>query len=243
MYQKMNRDMYMISVSDYTIVAEARGQKVLYYRMFGSYQGEWILFSSNKLNYYIYKGCYGSCSGCDSLQAELGGEYESYNDESIQNFIKDYEAFLIIPKKLALKFSKKNELSALFPLNIRDEYSDIQMGDVIKQCELIIKADFNVITPYEILELDNMETRRGAIEKIGVDNFAVELNAEILDSNGVNKLATVKLAGKEDMTFLILQDSSTPRKYFLRVPPEISTINKGLCWSFGIDEYKPILET
>ena len=36
---------------DYTIVAQAKGQEVISYGTFGSYQGDWIMISRDKENY------------------------------------------------------------------------------------------------------------------------------------------------------------------------------------------------
>ena len=42
-----------------------------------------------------------------------------------------------------------------------------------------------------------------------------------------------------------VQDASTKRQYFLRVPPEMRTAREAVAWSFGIDpdDYVPAVET
>jgi hypothetical protein len=42
-----------------------------------------------------------------------------------------------------------------------------------------------------------------------------------------------------------VQDASTERQYFLRVPPTITTVAEAIAWSFGmtVEEYSPAHET
>lgn len=73
----------------YDEVLEIAGAKVLEFKMFGSYQGDWIA----KIEYdgqigYI-RDYYGSCSGCDALEATF-----DYADEvplqKVVDFAKPY---------------------------------------------------------------------------------------------------------------------------------------------------------
>ncbi len=68
-------------MSDYQTALEAAGAKVLAYESFGSYQGDWLaLVEYNGKTGYV-SGSYGSCSGCDSFQAEFGYDSEQQCDE------------------------------------------------------------------------------------------------------------------------------------------------------------------
>lgn len=50
----------------------AAGARVLAFRDFGSYQGDWwARVEQNGLRFWVH-GYFGSCSGCDALEAELG---------------------------------------------------------------------------------------------------------------------------------------------------------------------------
>jgi hypothetical protein len=62
--------------NSYQETLEAAGAEVLAFGEFGSYQGDWLAKVRYKGAVRFLKGSYGSCSGCDSLQAEFG-----YNDE------------------------------------------------------------------------------------------------------------------------------------------------------------------
>lgn len=60
-------------LSDYASALAATGVVVLDFEEFGSYQGDWwseVKFPNGEV-YYV-NGSYGSCSGCDSFEAEFG---------------------------------------------------------------------------------------------------------------------------------------------------------------------------
>ena len=72
----------------YQLAMEAAGAKVLAYKAFGSYQGDWYAKVAFKGTVGFVQGSYGSCSGCDSFQGEFGyddpacSEHEyTYNDQ------------------------------------------------------------------------------------------------------------------------------------------------------------------
>jgi hypothetical protein len=53
---------------------ETAGAKVLLFKEFGSYQGDWWAKVQYNGREGWINGSYGSCSGCDSFQAEFGCE-------------------------------------------------------------------------------------------------------------------------------------------------------------------------
>jgi len=55
---------------------EKADAKVLEYKEFGSYQGDWLAFVEYKGEKGIVHGSYGSCSGCDSFQSEFNYDTE-----------------------------------------------------------------------------------------------------------------------------------------------------------------------
>lgn len=63
--------------SDYVAALWAAGVKVLDYERFGSYQGDWFAHIEfpNGERYFIHS-YFGSCSGCDSFEAEFGWDAE-----------------------------------------------------------------------------------------------------------------------------------------------------------------------
>lgn len=56
----------------YQEALEATGAEVLEYEEFGSYQGEWLALVRVGGVLGVAEGSYGSCSGCDSFEAEFG---------------------------------------------------------------------------------------------------------------------------------------------------------------------------
>lgn len=63
----------------YSEALEKAGCKVLNFNEFGSYQGTWLAFVEYNGEKGIVEGSYGSCSGCDSFQAEF-----DYYDEPVE---------------------------------------------------------------------------------------------------------------------------------------------------------------
>ena len=80
--------------NDYAKALEAAGAKVLAFKEFGSYQGDWwakvILAGETKW----ITGYYGSCSGCDAFQSEFGWNEEEEDPaayaEKIKRFGQNY---------------------------------------------------------------------------------------------------------------------------------------------------------
>lgn len=67
------------SKMSYQEALEAAGAKVQAYKEFGSYQGDWWA----KIGEDIFvHGSFGSCSGCDAFQSEIGDYVESCDDKN-----------------------------------------------------------------------------------------------------------------------------------------------------------------
>lgn len=56
----------------YQLALEAAGCEVLDFVEFGCYQGEWLALIRKDGVLGVCEGSYGSCSGCDSFEAEFG---------------------------------------------------------------------------------------------------------------------------------------------------------------------------
>lgn len=61
------------------------GAQELIYTEVGSYQGDFYILAEDATGYLYYKGCYGSCSGCDALQAVNNVEDLAYIVEGMRN--------------------------------------------------------------------------------------------------------------------------------------------------------------
>ena len=108
--------MSKIKVEDYGDILALKydGEKIFYSDSGGSYQGEYVAviksqteigYEDEKLDqYYVFMGSYGSCSGCDWLEAESETDYES------EDFDKTVDA------KKALEYAEQST-----PLYILDK--------------------------------------------------------------------------------------------------------------------------
>lgn len=224
--------------AEYTMVAEARGQRVLWFRRFGSYQGDWLLMARDDDRYYLYKDSYGSCSGCDSIEAKWSWSSDGLDpdDPEVQEFIKSYPSFLEMTPRGALNVAQRDgNLLKVMPKNRRewqDEWSSEAVG---RQLALVVKHEEGVISASEILELDNQETRREAIEKFGAELFVRDLGAKLVDSEGEDELYFFfRKNASEPFVFLYLKDASTDRRYVLRTHPHHRKVREARAASFGI---------
>ena len=236
--------------ADYTMVAEARGQRVLWFRRFGSYQGDWLLLARDDDRYYLYKDYYGSCSGCDSIEAEFSwGEKLEPTDNKVQEFIKAYPSFLEMTPRGALNVAQRdNSLLKVLPRNRRDWYDSNEWASeaVGYQLALVVKHEEGVITAHEILDMDNQELRREAIEKYTAELFVRDLDAKLIDSEGDDHLYFFfRDDGPEPFVFLYLKDASTERRYVLRTNPTHRKVREARAASFGIpaDRFDLVQET
>jgi hypothetical protein len=93
----------------------------------------------------------------------------------------------------------------------------------------------------------NAEVRRVMQERMG-QRFVPELAGVVLDRSPRGTLYEVRLPEDDPegvARYVQVQDASTPRSYFLRVPPTIQTAAEALAWSFGlsVQEFGPAHET
>jgi len=97
-------------MSSYKESLEAAGAEVLAFESFGSYQGDWVaLVNYNGTKGWV-SGYYGSCSGCDAFEAEIG--YTSDEDsidykERVKQFGEGYLEHILNTEDM-LKNASKN---------------------------------------------------------------------------------------------------------------------------------------
>jgi hypothetical protein len=101
----------------YEIIAWANNQEVVFYEMFGTYDGEWLLVSEDETNFILYKDWYGSCSYCDPYEDEIRDI--NLSKKKALEFANKYKPFLEIPKEIAFEVCKRKDLKSLLPANIR----------------------------------------------------------------------------------------------------------------------------
>lgn len=230
------------SGSSYDIVAWARGHDVLYYRQFGSYQGEWFMLSFCKDEYYLWKGNFGSCSGCDDLQASL--ETTNLTRAGATEFASRYVPFIEIPSHTFTKLVVKGveAVNHIMPANINDDYSGFKMDGVLKDVCLLVKLKEKIpVSVKDIMEVVDQEVKQNALKAYGYEKFCKDAKAKTLDKDKKGN----SLLGIEDIKLVSLKDSSTDRMYLLRVPPTVNTLKAGVAWTFNMapEDYEPVVET
>jgi hypothetical protein len=106
------------------------------------------------------------------------------------------------------------------------------------------------ITAEMVLGEQNIERRRIMLERMGMEKFFMESNAEVLhqdrDPGGERRLLRMPIPDDEDLVCLSVICPSTERRYIIRVPPTITNCRQAAAWIAGFDDptlYKPLKET
>lgn len=108
-------------------------------------------------------------------------------------------------------------------------------------------------SPAEILECPNVEIRRVWLEAYGLEDALIDLGrdglARIIDetSNPPRRLWEISTQDVDERkpVYVQVQDPSTDRWYFLRVPPDMRTCHQAVASTFQLstEEYIPVNET
>ena len=102
------------------IISFLTKKPLLSYVEFGSYQGEYIVAIDDDEDVQLFTGCYGSCSGCDWLEAKRDFRNDDVSEEDIiKSFSKEAEhPFATIPKDTLLGVDT-DTFTAFLPKNVR----------------------------------------------------------------------------------------------------------------------------
>ena len=107
------------------------------------------------------------------------------------------------------------------------------------------------VTPLRIARWVNVERRRVAIERIGLEAFIRGIGAEIVQEDDYGRLwrTSAEVGGERWVAVEVVNATAEPdgshRHYFLRVPPGTRSARAAVAWTFNIDpaEYEPLVET
>lgn len=104
------------------------------------------------------------------------------------------------------------------------------------------------ITRQEWVQERNAEVRRAIQERLGTERFIELVGGKQIDAGSRGKLIEIDLgSGSRERRahYVQVQDSSTERQYYLRVPPSITRADEAVAWTFGFTEaeYQPRQET
>jgi hypothetical protein len=115
------------------LIANYIGGILWSYTQYGSYQGDYVAVIYKDSNLIIYKGYYGSCSGCDWLSDYYSTE--EIPNSAVEEYMKEVPSFLTIPSDALPK--TEEDLIALLPGNTRvwmdDNFSEVKVRDLLKQ--------------------------------------------------------------------------------------------------------------
>jgi hypothetical protein len=105
------------------------------------------------------------------------------------------------------------------------------------------------ITAREVVNEANAERRRVLLERLGLERFLCEAEAQVLDEDkdagGLRRLLRVPLQGDEDLVAVLVHCPSTGGRYLLRVPPTMQSCRQAVAWTAGFDDpkdYHPLVE-
>ena len=124
------------------------------------------------------------------------------------------------------------------------------------------------ITFGDIEKTENLELRERILQEFGYENYVREgfkkgkisyliIEDQIFQYNNPGS-SFYRIPGgyfnnqddkiiflTEDITFLQVKDSSTGKRYFLKVPPDMRSVQEAKAWTFGLEkeEYDPEIET
>ncbi len=127
----------------------------------------------------------------------------------------------------------------------RFEKEDPQIHQMIDDLLLFGRSN-QKISPQRIMDVRNVTLRWELIQRFGPEEFLEQFGAKILDQGGTNALYAILMQDSDDsFNVLKVEDSTTRRLYFLRVPPSCTGVKDAIAWTFGLtpDQYHPIIET
>lgn len=117
-----------MKVSGYDdMLSQVKGLPCVGFVMFGSYQGEWVGLLDSGDSIELWKGCYGSCSGCDFIESIRDYDSDEIPDDKVIEYFKEEKAFLSIPKNIIETMTEK-DFDEIFPANIRKDIYDFEDG-------------------------------------------------------------------------------------------------------------------
>ena len=108
----------------------------------------------------------------------------------------------------------------------------------------------HLINPLSIRLEENLERRRCMIERVGIERFLREVDAELVSEDDTGRLWRVDFEAAEPYAVLevengTLEPDGTRRRYFLRVPPSMQSPRDAAAWTYGLssDQYDVAVRT
>ena len=106
------------------------------------------------------------------------------------------------------------------------------------------------LTAKRIDEERNVELRRVLIERYGIPNYLRDTGAGVVHKSAAGTLYLKQLPGDEPIAIVQVKNSTAEadgsfKEYFLRVPPNLRTVQEAIAWTFEMDpeQYNPTEQT
>jgi hypothetical protein len=130
-------------------------------------------------------------------------------------------------------------------VQFRDGWSMYAWHGVIVPKKVIMHPE--QLSRKDWINQSNVEVRRVIQERLGMERFVELMGGKCIDKGKRGRLIEVDLGnGPERIAHYVqVQDSSTERQYYLRVPPSITKADEAIAWTFGLStrDYQPGQET
>jgi hypothetical protein len=233
----------------YALVGILRGHEVVFYSDYGQWQGEWLMVTRRPTDwtYFIWKGYFGSCEGCDDMESRMSNiENATVND--VWNFVKDYMPFMEIPAHRMKHAAQNFLLFQWMPHHLRTANSDIELQAAVDDIIGWVMLNEGCEPTFDhVIQVRNAELKRRLLELYTPEKM-MEQPHSLVDDDTENdrKLVTFKeREGSPELTYVYVKDASTPRRYLLRVPPQMRSCAEAVAWTFRMDirEFQPSKET
>lgn len=183
---------------------------------------------------------------CAAYLAPSDLTYLAHFNELVSGYRLGTEGVLIVRRPLVLSHDEAGRLHSATGKAI--QYPNgwgFYAWHGVRVPEKVIR-DPEDLTRDDFLNEPNLEVRRVIQERMG-SRFVRELGGHIIDTGSRGTLYEVELPDDPERVarYVQVQDASTPRQYFLRVPPTITTAAEAVAWSFRLsfEEYQPARET
>ncbi len=210
-------------------------------------------FSSGALKFLC--GQHDADRACQLLFAKLMGAAECEHAEQVMEVTRTCgwwcpfaSVCLMIDRPVEIHFDQRSMLhntegpSCLY----EDGFGFFSLRGVSVP-DWIAKGQFDL---KQIIECVNAEWRRVMIDRYGIERYLKESNATMVSHDQFGRLYQISLGLGEQPLMMVEVTNSTPepdgtfKKYFLRVPPTMTSAREAVAWTFGMEnDYNPAVES
>jgi hypothetical protein len=194
-----------------------------------------------------YEASWLSCfSFLDGALAPNALQALAHFNQTISGYWLGTEIALLVRRPTSLSLDERGRLHSTTgrAITYRDGWGCYAWQGVRVPERVILAPE--TLTSEDFLNEPNIEVRRVIQERMG-ERFVSELGGRVLDTGSRGTLYEVALPNDPERVarYVQVQDASTDRQHFLRVPPTAQTVAEAVAWSFqmALEEYGPTHET